>query len=330
MSDEKWAIFEDNWEQQGFTQIANIVSRDHNLSMQARHMYTLLKAYAWESDTVHPGYKRMEKETGAHRNTIRQWIVELQDYGLLTVRQRRLGKTNQYVFHSLSSVYGKNPHAQSTVHTSAQDNVRTDAPQEVQEEYADEEYPLKNSTNPNGLGENAPPDAPEPEEPPKNENLAGVYVAHIARKLDDATVPLDAAYKMRFGKDIKAALKKGVEPEVLDMAVARIVERWDDYQLSLRQAMTDITNKKTTNNNAEKKPATPEELIERIAQRSELKRYASVARVFDFTSDEHPDWKIMKELGGTSDEQHRNLTRIKSIVRKKEDSANGHRKKVLA
>lgn len=163
------------------------------------------------------------------------------------------------------------------------------------------------------VASNAPSNAsPAPE--PDNTALTPVFVGMLAKGVEDMTVPCDAPYKTRFGRDVKRELKKGTDPETIDHAVKRIIERWDDYQLSLRQALTDITNKKTVGTTQKKEEGTPEEGIERIRRGNGLARYATVAERFDFTSDAQPPWYVMKELGGTPDEQQRNLTRIRTLV----------------
>lgn len=59
---------------------------------------------------------------------------------------------------------------------------------------------------------------------------------------------------------------------------------------------------------------TPEPLVALLEASGDLSRYADVARQFDFTSATNPPWKIATELGGTKEEQQRNLTRIRSVV----------------
>lgn len=63
-----------------------------------------------------------------------------------------------------------------------------------------------------------------------------------------------------------------------------------------------------------KEEATPQDGIARLEAHSELSGYAEIARRFDFSSTADPPWQVLNRLGGTSDEQHRNLTRIRSVV----------------
>lgn len=100
---EKWAHFEDASEAKGYTQISNVVMRHPGLSMPAKYLYGLLKSYAWQDPTTHPGLKRMCRDANASDKTLGKYLTELQDAKLIEVKRRGQGKTNLYVFKALSS-----------------------------------------------------------------------------------------------------------------------------------------------------------------------------------------------------------------------------------
>lgn len=67
------------------------------------------------------------------------------------------------------------------------------------------------------------------------------------------------------------------------------------------------------------KPATPQVAIDAMwdPSRKEIHRYIWIAERYDFRLSETdpPDWKILKELGGTNFEQRENLARLGRIAR---------------
>lgn len=71
------------------------------------------------------------------------------------------------------------------------------------------------------------------------------FVAQLDERLTDSTVTLTASRKARYGREFKEALRKGRKPEELDEVIDRIVERWEEYQLSVEQAMRDLQNGRT-------------------------------------------------------------------------------------
>ena len=83
-----------------FTQIPNEVLRDPNLSAQAKTVYAVLLSYAWQKTTCFPGHELLCHDTGIKSDrTLRNYLAELRDYGLVTWVQRGLGKSNIYTLH---------------------------------------------------------------------------------------------------------------------------------------------------------------------------------------------------------------------------------------
>lgn len=94
---------------------------------------------------------------------------------------------------------------------------------------------------------------PKKKEPSKNTPVgtanavsAADFVALLDEQLTDATPRLTSARKARYGREFKEHLRKGTEPAVLDEAVDRIVERWEEYQLTVEQAIRDNGKPKLT------------------------------------------------------------------------------------
>ena len=97
-----WVIFEDRALAGGFTQIPNAIVRNPDLSMQAKYLYGLLLSYAWQDTETFPGLERLRKDTGAKTETLRKYIYELVEAGVLEVKRRGRGKTNLYIFKALT------------------------------------------------------------------------------------------------------------------------------------------------------------------------------------------------------------------------------------
>lgn len=99
---ERWAVFDDAVLATGFTQIPNMLIRNPRLSMQAKYLYGLLLSYAWEDPYAFPGQERLKRECGVKKvDTLRPYLYELHDAGIITVVRRGQGKTNLYRFHAL-------------------------------------------------------------------------------------------------------------------------------------------------------------------------------------------------------------------------------------
>ena len=80
----------------GFTQIPNFILREPNLSIGAKITYSMFLSYAWNDDYCYPGQQRLAKDIGVAERSVRTYLKELKEFGLLEVKQRGLGKTNFY------------------------------------------------------------------------------------------------------------------------------------------------------------------------------------------------------------------------------------------
>ena len=85
--------------QEGFTQIPNFIQRNPNLSPGAKVVYGLFLSYAWNNDFCFPGQDRLAEDMGMSRSRVTTFVGELQNCGLITVKRRGLGMTNDYTLH---------------------------------------------------------------------------------------------------------------------------------------------------------------------------------------------------------------------------------------
>lgn len=85
--------------QMGFTQVPNFLFKGSGLSMGAIVVYAKFLSYAWHNNCVFPGQLKLADELDVGERSVRTWINELKDAGLIEVTQRGLGKTNIYRLH---------------------------------------------------------------------------------------------------------------------------------------------------------------------------------------------------------------------------------------
>jgi hypothetical protein len=83
----------------GFTMVPNFLLTNKKLSVGGKLAYAMLLKYAWSDDACYPGQQKLADDMGAGERSIRTYLKELEDEGLLEVTQRGLGKTNLYRLH---------------------------------------------------------------------------------------------------------------------------------------------------------------------------------------------------------------------------------------
>lgn len=103
-SPQKTLVILDPILKKGFTSIPNKILFAYDLSMQAKCLYAILLAFAWQEEECFPGQDRLAKAAGCTDRTIRKYLDELKQYGLISWLQRGLNQTNIYYIHDLSQV----------------------------------------------------------------------------------------------------------------------------------------------------------------------------------------------------------------------------------
>ncbi|HZG69531.1 MAG TPA: helix-turn-helix domain-containing protein [Herpetosiphonaceae bacterium] len=94
-------IIEDPTLAAGFTQIPNVVLRRLGLSPGAKLTYVMLLSYAWQDGACFPGQETLARDMGFTDRSVRTYLKELQEHGLITIRQRGLNLTNLYILNRL-------------------------------------------------------------------------------------------------------------------------------------------------------------------------------------------------------------------------------------
>lgn len=80
----------------GFTQVPNAILRSSSLTPAAKMTYAMLLSYAWQNDYCFPGQERLAKDIGVSDRSVRTYLKELEEKGLLTIKQQGQGRPNLY------------------------------------------------------------------------------------------------------------------------------------------------------------------------------------------------------------------------------------------
>jgi hypothetical protein len=80
----------------GFTQVPNFILTNSDISVGGKLAYAMLLKYAWGDDACFPGQTKLAVDMGSGERSVRRYLEELENAGLLEIVQRGLGKTNLY------------------------------------------------------------------------------------------------------------------------------------------------------------------------------------------------------------------------------------------
>src|SRR4051794_6280089 len=96
---EKTVILQDESLKQfqgGFTAVPNRILQNNKLSLGARMTYAMLLKYAWQDDFCFPAQESIAKDLGVTDRSVRTFLNELQDSGLITWKRKGFNKPNIY------------------------------------------------------------------------------------------------------------------------------------------------------------------------------------------------------------------------------------------
>lgn len=99
---ERSVVHESAIEQLGFTIVPNAVIYNATLSIPARFVYGLLKSFAWRGDNCFPGQRKLAEILGVTDRSVRSYMAELIDVGLVTSERRGMGESNLYTLSFLT------------------------------------------------------------------------------------------------------------------------------------------------------------------------------------------------------------------------------------
>jgi DNA-binding transcriptional ArsR family regulator len=96
--------------QQGWTGVPNFILESQHLSVGAKLVYAMLLKYARDLHECFPGQQRLAKDIGSSDRSVRSWLKELEEAGLVSIKQRGQGRPNLYTVHLKASFWKKARH----------------------------------------------------------------------------------------------------------------------------------------------------------------------------------------------------------------------------
>jgi hypothetical protein len=105
---DKTIEFDDLVDQKGYTSIDNVLLTDGSISCGAKVTWQLFCHYARQDEKCWPGQERLAGQVGVDGTTLRRYIGELVNLGLVKTKRQGLGKPNLYRLFRPNST-GKSP-----------------------------------------------------------------------------------------------------------------------------------------------------------------------------------------------------------------------------
>jgi len=79
-----------------FIQVTTQVAKNTKISIQARHLYTILQSYCWDKDYCFPSQKTLAKDMGICDRRIRDLLQELKKNKCIEIHKPGRYSTNIY------------------------------------------------------------------------------------------------------------------------------------------------------------------------------------------------------------------------------------------
>jgi phage replication O-like protein O len=194
-------------------------------------------------------------------------------------------------------------------------------------------YGLKVVRKPDQLAESASPQTgpqvvrkPDPQKKGKESNTAKAdetssptsafpLMKEYADLLDEA-MPLSGKERGKLASALQKQLEKGANAKRLRAALCHMVARRHQGQrLELEDALNDVGGAGRPPSKVDKS-GSPACVVEAIQGHEHLKDYLFLVQEWDFTRDEKVPDSVFRRIGGTDDERHANLQRMKSVSRR--------------
>lgn len=93
--------------QRGWTGVPNFILESKEISAGAKLVYAMLLKYARELDQCFPGQERLAEDMGNGERSVRRWLKELEQTGLISIKQRGQGRPNLYTVKLKASFWKK-------------------------------------------------------------------------------------------------------------------------------------------------------------------------------------------------------------------------------
>jgi hypothetical protein len=83
--------------QADFDMLPTVIRKRHDISLGAKVVYATLMTYYHRFEAIFPGQETLAEDVGSSERSVRRYLQELRDVGLLLIERRGLGLTNEYV-----------------------------------------------------------------------------------------------------------------------------------------------------------------------------------------------------------------------------------------
>lgn len=264
-----------------------------------------------DGDNVYPSLPRIARKTGYGVDQVRRISRELVADGLMELVEAGVGRGNTHRY-KLTLEKGSNlpPFEPKREKVASTEKVAPRSEKVASEPLkggiAMQPEPSENHQEPSGSRRDA-------KASPAQKNWF-TFFCDLANQLDVIVTPEDRQQTAKHFKDLRKN-----EPTEAEMkkVVSKILEaRTSGFSMSPQKALDKVRGGNVYPlRPAASSTATPEPAVSAIRGHDTVKRYASLASRWDFTSDEAPDWTVLKELGGDPSEQHKNLKRLQRVAR---------------
>jgi DNA-binding MarR family transcriptional regulator len=89
----------------GFSQIPNVVTLDRTISSPAYRLYALLVSYAMQAEGSIASQGAIAEDLGCTDRSIRNWLDELEERGLISIHQQGQMRPNVYIIEDAYALY---------------------------------------------------------------------------------------------------------------------------------------------------------------------------------------------------------------------------------
>jgi len=91
----------------GWTGVPNFILESKEISPGAKLTYAMLLQYARERSECFPGQDTLAKHMGNCERSVRRWLKELEEAGLISRKKRGQGRSNMYYVYLKASFWNK-------------------------------------------------------------------------------------------------------------------------------------------------------------------------------------------------------------------------------
>lgn len=203
----------------GFTIVPNAVLLNPLLSAPAKTLYAVLRSFAWEyRATVWPGQEKLCEMLGFTDKTLRKYLLELEESGLVEIRHRARGHNNLYIVHEPSSTGGGSDEPEPETFRVANRNI---SGRRIRSEEDEGSQTSSSSSNPPSKGS-----------PPRPRNLVWDELAVLVGEPSTPSETKDFAKTVHEISDAMRA--EGVNLSEAPEVRAQLQQRWFAMQEGYR------------------------------------------------------------------------------------------------